>query len=214
MKHDGIQTLFGKQVLPFEESDGQHYQLVSDEHNSGVAPGKPWQNGPVPTDKAIYGLGPIEITVSYFEDFKKILEQIYGMKTIVEEQNVALLEVGAGGNGGQVILRKDTTSNEAVQGYGEVHHVSFRLKDHEAIAQWEEKYKEVGIGNSGLVDRFYFEALYARIGHILIEVSTDGPGFMGDEPYETLGESLSLPPFLENQRDYIESEIRPFNTKR
>ena len=214
MKHDGIQTLFGKQVLPFEESDGQRYQLVSDEHNSGVAPGKPWQNGPVPTDKAIYGLGPIEITVSYFEDFKKILEQIYGMKTIVEEQNVALLEVGAGGNGGQVILRKDTTSNEAVQGYGEVHHVSFRLKDHEAIAQWEEKYKEVGIGNSGLVDRFYFEALYARIGHILIEVSTDGPGFMGDEPYETLGESLSLPPFLENQRDYIESEIRPFNTKR
>ncbi|SUM34902.1 dioxygenase [Staphylococcus gallinarum] len=110
VKHDGIQTLFGKQVLPFEESDGQHYQLVSDEHNSGVAPGKPWQNGPVPTDKAIYGLGPIEITVSYFEDFKKILEQIYGMKTIVEEQNVALLEVGAGGNGGQVILRKDTTS--------------------------------------------------------------------------------------------------------
>lgn len=214
VKHDGIQTLFGKQVLPFEESDGQHYQLVSDEHNSGVAPGKPWQNGPVPTDKAIYGLGPIEITVSYFEDFKKILEQIYGMKTIVEEQNVALLEVGAGGNGGQVILRKDTTSNEAVQGYGEVHHVSFRLKDHEAIAQWEEKYKEVGIGNSGLVDRFYFEALYAGIGHILIEVSTDGPGFMGDEPYETLGESLSLPPFLENQRDYIESEIRPFNTKR
>ncbi|SUM34901.1 dioxygenase [Staphylococcus gallinarum] len=84
-----------------------------------------------------------------------------------------------------------------MQGYGEVHHVSFRLKDHEAIAQWEEKYKEVGIGNSGLVDRFYFEALYARIGHILIEVSTDGPGFMGDEPYETLGESLSLPPFLE-----------------
>ncbi|MCQ9288604.1 ring-cleaving dioxygenase [Staphylococcus gallinarum] len=214
VKHDGIQTLFGKQVLPFEESDGQHYQLVSDELNSGVAPGKPWQNGPVPTDKAIYGLGPIEITVSYFEDFKKILEQIYGMKTIVEEQNVALLEVGAGGNGGQVILRKDTSNNEAVQGYGEVHHVSFRLKDHEAIAQWEEKYKEVGIGNSGLVDRFYFEALYARIGHILIEVSTDGPGFMGDEPYETLGESLSLPPFLENQRDYIESEIRPFNTKR
>ncbi|MCG7338052.1 ring-cleaving dioxygenase [Staphylococcus sp. ACRSN] len=214
VKHEGIQTLFNKKVLPFEESDGQKYQLVSDENNSGVAPGKPWLNGPVPTDKAIYGLGPIEITVSYFEDFKKILEQIYGMKAIVEEQNVALLEVGDGGNGGQVILREDTTSNEAVQGYGEVHHVSFRLKDHEAIAQWEQKYKEVGIGNSGLVDRFYFEALYARIGHILIEVSTDGPGFMGDEPYETLGENLSLPPFLENQRDYIESEIRPFNTKR
>ena len=68
--------------------------------------------------------------------------------------------------------------------------------------------------HSGHVDRFYFEALYTRIGHILIELSTDGPGFMGDEPYETLGESLSLPPFLEPKRDYIESQIRPFDTTR
>lgn len=214
IKHEGIQTLFGKKVLPFEESDGQSYQLISDENNKGVAPGQPWKEGPVPTDKAIYGLGPIEITVSYFEDFKKILEDIFGMTTIIEEENVAVLEVGEGGNGGQVFLRKDTTGPEARQGYGEVHHVSFRLKDHEAISKWLEKYEQYGIGNSGLVDRFYFEALYARIGHILIEVSTDGPGFMGDEPYETLGESLALPPFLEEQRDYIESEILPFDTKR
>ncbi len=27
------------------------------------------------------------------------------------------------------------------------------------------------------------------------EISTDGPGFMEDEPYETFGEGLSLPPF-------------------
>ena len=37
---------------------------------------------------------------------------------------------------------------------------------------------------------------------------------MGDEPYETLGESLSLAPFLENRREYIEGVIKPFNTKR
>ncbi|WP_436854442.1 ring-cleaving dioxygenase MhqE [Staphylococcus caeli] len=214
VKHEGIQTLFGTKVLPFEEVDGQSYQLISDEHNVGVAPGKPWINGPVPMDKAIYGLGPIEITVSYFEDFMKMLEEVFGMKTIMTEENVAILEIGEGGNGGQVILRKDTESPESRQGYGEVHHVSFRLKDHAAIKQWQEKYQALGIGNSGLVDRFYFEALYARIGHILIEVSTDGPGFMGDEPYETLGESLALPPFLEAQRAYIESEIRPFDTRR
>lgn len=39
------------------------------------------------------------------------------------------------------------------------------------------------------------------MGHILIEISTDGPGFMEDEPYETLGEGLSLPPFLENKEN-------------
>lgn len=210
--HEGIQNVLGKKVLPFQEADGQDYQLVSDEGDSGVSPGKPWKNGPVPEDKAIYGLGPIEITVSYFEDFKQLLENVYGMRIIMNEEDVALLEVGEGGNGGQVILRKDSEGPVAVQGYGEVHHASFRVKDHESIEHWIQKYQELGIPNSGLVDRFYFEALYARIGHILLEISTDGPGFMGDEPYETLGEKLSLPPFLEEQREAIEAQVRPFDT--
>ncbi|MDU0465018.1 ring-cleaving dioxygenase MhqE [Staphylococcus chromogenes] len=213
VKHEDIQELFGKKVLPFEEEDGQTYQLISDEHNEGVEPGVPWKNGPVPEDKAIYGLGPIEITVSYYEEFKQTLMELYGMKPIIEEEDVTLLEVGKGGNGGQVILRKDL-GTEARQGYGEVHHVSFRVEDDEAIQNWLERYTELGVHNSGLIDRFFFKALYARIGHILIELSTDGPGFMGDEPYETLGESLYLPPFLESKRDFIESEIRPFDTTR
>ncbi|HGZ4263664.1 TPA: VOC family protein, partial [Staphylococcus aureus] len=136
VKHEGIQELFGKKVLPFEEVDGQVYQLISDELNEGVAPGVPWKNGPVPVDKAIYGLGPIEIKVSYFDDFKNILETVYGMTTIAHEDNVALLEVGEGGNGGQVILIKDDKGPAARQGYGEVHHVSFRVKDHDAIEAW------------------------------------------------------------------------------
>ncbi|MDW0110600.1 ring-cleaving dioxygenase MhqE [Sporosarcina aquimarina] len=213
VENDGIQELFGKKVLPFQESDGQRYQLFSDETNKGVAPGTPWKNGPVPEDKAIYGLGPIEITVSYFDDFKKMLSEVYGMKPIIEEDNVTLFDIGEGGNGGQVILRKDDTT-PGRQGFGQVHHVSFRLKDHDAIKKWEANYNKLEIQHSGIVDRFYFEALYTRIGHILIELSTDGPGFMGDEPYETLGEKLSIPPFLEPKREYIEGQIRPFNTKR
>ncbi|MBA8759902.1 ring-cleaving dioxygenase [Staphylococcus coagulans] len=213
IKHDDIDTLFDKKILRFEEEDGQKYQLISDENNTGVEPGVPWKNGPVPQDKAIYGLGPIEITVSYYDEFKQTLMELYDMKPIIEEENVTLLEVGKGGNGGQVILRKD----EGVQsrpGYGQVHHVSFRVEDDDALNSWFEKYNQLGVGSSGIVDRFYFKALYTRIGHVLIELSTDGPGFAGDEPYETLGESLSLPPFLENQRDYIESEIREFDTTR
>ena len=180
-------------VLPFEEVDGQVYQLISDELNEGVAPGVPWKNGPVPEDKAIYGLGPIEIKVSYFEDFKNILETVYGMTTIAHEDNVALLEVGEGGNGGQVILIKDDKGPAARQGYGEVHHVSFRVKDHDAIEAWATKYKEVLTTQASLIVSILKH--YMHVGHILIEISTDGPGFMEDEPYETLGEGLSLPPF-------------------
>lgn len=212
VKHDGIQEFNGAKILPFEESDGQLYQLFSDEHNEGVEAGVPWQKGPVPTEYAIYGLGPIEITVSYYDDFKQILQQIYDMKVVKTEKDLTILEVGAGGHGGQVILRKDANGPQAREGYGQVHHVSFRVDGHEDLLAWAEKYQQAQVPNSGLVDRFYFEALYARIGHILIEISTDGPGFQEDEPYETMGETLSLPPKLENRRDYIESQIRHFET--
>ncbi|MGO4937335.1 ring-cleaving dioxygenase [Fundicoccus sp. Sow4_H7] len=214
VKHEGIQTLLGKQVLPFEDFDGQRYQLFSDEKNTGIAAGIPWQNGPVPTDKAIYGLGPVEITVSYFDEFKQMMQEIYQMDLIIDEDEMTVFEMGEGGNGGQLILRKDTKSPVAVPGFGEVHHVAFRVADHTAIKAWEAKYNQLMMRHSGWVDRFYFEALYARVGHILIELSTDGPGFMGDEPYETLGESLSLPPFLESQRELIEASVRPFDTTR
>src|SRR5699024_295069 len=143
VKHEGIQELFGRKVLPFEEADGQRYQLFSDENDEGVEPGTPWKNGPVPEDKAIYGLGPIEITVSYFDAFIQVLQHIFNFRLEHKEEDVAILEVGKGGNGGQVILRKDTTSDVERPGNGTVHHVSFRVEDHEAIKAWEEKYNEL-----------------------------------------------------------------------
>lgn len=214
IEHEEIQEIFGRKTLRFNEPDGQSYQVFSDEHDQGVRPGTPWKNGPVPQEYAIYGLGPIEITVSYFQEFLSILTGIYGFRLSQQEGSHVLLEVAEGGNGGSIILIEDTESPQAMQGDGEVHHVSFRVADRNALESWLNLYKERQLPNSGLVNRFYFEALYARIGHILIELSTDGPGFMEDEPYETLGESLSLPDFLEPERDRIESQIRPFDTSR
>lgn len=213
VKHAGIQELFGRKVLPFEETDGQRYQLFSDENDNGVEPGTPWKNGPVPENKAVYGLGPIEVTVSYFDDFISIMQQVFGFRVEHKEEEVAVLAVGKGGNGGQMILRKDASSDVERQGNGTVHHVSFRVEDHEAIKAWAEKYDALEIGHSGLVDRFYFEALYTRIGHILIELSTDGPGFIDEqESYEELGSTLALPPAFEGDRKRIEKLVRPFDT--
>lgn len=212
VKHSEISTEFGKKVLHFWDFDDQAYQLISDEHNHGVQAGIPWKNGPVPEEFAIYGLGPVEITVAYFPEFNKLFESMLGFKKIQQEGNRYLLEIGEGGNGAQVVLVNDSTSPQAQQGYGEVHHVAFRLADRKSLAVWQEVFTKMGLPNSGYVDRYYFESLYVRIGHILVELATDEPGFMDDEPYETLGEKLSLAPFLENRRQYIESVIKPFDT--
>jgi glyoxalase family protein len=44
---------------------------------------------------------------------------------------------------------------------------------------------------------------------VLFEIATDGPGFAVDEPLESLGERLSLPPFLEGRRAAIEADLEP-----
>lgn len=56
VKHTGIKEQFGKKTLSFVDFDDQHYQLISDEHNTGVASGTPWQDGPIPLEYAITGL--------------------------------------------------------------------------------------------------------------------------------------------------------------
>ncbi|STY44873.1 Putative ring-cleaving dioxygenase mhqO [Listeria grayi] len=137
-----------------------------------------------------------------------------GLSKVAVEGNKHLYEVGKGGNGGQVILVEDKDSVAAVPGYGEVHHVAFRVEDRAALDSWINKLAEMDLPNSGYVNRFYFESLYVRVGHILFEFATDGPGFMQDEPYEKLGEKLSLPPFLEPKRQEIERAVRPFDTSR
>ncbi|MGC2993874.1 ring-cleaving dioxygenase, partial [Enterococcus faecalis] len=73
-----ISEEFGKKVLRFWDFDDQAYQLISDELNQGVAAGTPWKKGPVPTEFAIYGLGPVEIAISYFHEFKEVFEEILG----------------------------------------------------------------------------------------------------------------------------------------
>ena len=53
-------------------------------------------------------------------------------------------------------------------------------------------------------------SLYFRdAGGILFEIATDGPGFATDEPLESLGETLALPPFLERRRAAIEAGLKP-----
>lgn len=212
IKHEAITEVFGKKVLRFWDFDNQAYQLISDENNHGMAPGTPWQKGPVSVDYAIYGLGPVEITVNYFDDFLAVFEKVFQFKVVAEEGDHVLLEVGEGGNGAQVILIKDTKQAVGQQGYGEVHHIAFRLAQAESLKVWETLLNMEGFPNSGFVERFYFKSLYVRIGHILVEFATDEPGFTVDEPYETLGESLALPPFLEPNRAYIESQVKPFKT--
>ncbi len=215
VKHDGIQDQFGTKTLSFVDFDDQQYQFVSDENNTGVEPGTPWQKGPIPLEYAITGLGPLHIRVANFDFFKEVLEKVLLFKEIDQDGKTHLFEVGEGGNGARLVVEHNDTLPQAQQGFGTVHHAAFRVNDRSVIDEWDARLKGFGFNTSGHVDRYFFESLYARVApQILFEFATDGPGFMGDEPYETLGEKLSLPPFLEPKREQIEKLVRPIDTVR
>lgn len=216
VKHQAIKLVFGKKALLFEDFDQQKYALFSDQNDQGVASGNPWLKGPVPNEYAITGLGPIEMTVSDFKRMDMVLTRIMTFKKVKEDGDLTLYETGEGGNGASVIIKHDDSSLEAHQGYGAVHHVAFRVDDLEDINAWSKHLMTFRAPQSGLVDRFYFNSLYTRLyPNILFEFATEGPGFIDDqESYETLGETLALPPKFRDKRDKIESYVRHIDTKR
>lgn len=137
---------------------------------------------------------------------------LYGFEVVTEEEDAVLLEIDEGGNGTQLIVRHDEESPNAVEGIGEVHHIALRVDNREALKAWEELYEKNNFNHSGYKERYYFGAVYVRIGRILFELSSDDPGFTVDEPYETLGESLALPGGFEEKREEIERTIKLFDT--
>jgi glyoxalase family protein len=98
----------------------------------------------------------------------------------------------------------------ALIGAGTTHHIAWRTKDDAEQHAWLERLAEVGLRPTPVQDRKYFRSVYFRMPDgILIEIATDEPGFLVDEPRESLGEGLSLPPWLEPERETLERELTP-----
>ncbi len=101
-----------------------------------------------------------------------------------------------------------------LQAAGTVHHIAWSSQpaEHEA---WRQRVSDGGGHPTPVIDRFYFKSIYFREpSGVLFEVATLGPGFTADEPLESLGEKLSLPPNYEQYRDQVEKMLTPLPNPR
>lgn len=200
----------GRPVLDFEDFEGQRLSLVVDADPAAAL----WEKSTVPPDHQIRGLGPVIIAVRKIASTDRVLRELLGMDlTRAYDWNgneTHVYRCGAtDGAAREIHVVADPESAPARQGAGAVHHLALRTKlaDYEA---WAQRLAETGAPNSGPVDRFWFRSLYFRDPNgILIELATDEPGFATDEPLDKLGETLSLPPFLEPRRREIEARLKP-----
>jgi len=212
--HTGeVTEVDGRLTLPLEDGEGQRLVLIDD---GGAGAASPWEKSPVPAEHQIRGLGPIVLSVHELGRTALVLTTVMNMRQVRSyaapdaKAEVQVFAMGEGGPAAELHVIEQKDLPMARQGAGGVHHVAFRTPDETQYHAWTQRLRELRIPNSGEVDRFYFRSLYFREPNgILFEIATDGPGFATDEPMETLGEKLALPPFLEPRRVEIEAGLKP-----
>lgn len=208
-----VAEIDGRVSLDFEDGEGQRFRLLDD---GGLAPSHPWDKSPVPAEHQIKGLGPITMSVPDIANTQMVLEHVMNMTKMRLYPSpdgigeVHVFSMGEGGPAAELHVAVQPGLPAARQGAGAVHHVAFRAPDEATLHEWTARLQSFRLPSSGEVERFYFRSLYFREPNgILFEIATDGPGFAVDESMETLGEGLSLPPFLEHKRAQIEARLKP-----
>ena len=188
---------FGQRVITLRDPDGAPVELIETEgatDRHGFHSVTLWERDPDPT--------------------ARLLTEAFGYEVVGTER----------GAGGERLRLKAPGSDRAniidiwradIQtaprpGKGTIHHVAFRAKTQEDQHHWQDALLKFGHRTTPVIDRQYFNAIYFREpGGVLFEIATDPPGFAVDEPVETMGSSLMLPPQHERLRDRIEAILPP-----
>ncbi len=219
IKRDDITTFANRQLLPFEDFEGQQLYLVNDQ--DADFQGEIWRQPDIPDEFALRGFYSAILSIPSINSLDNIFKKILNYKELsravwVDSESNAVIysTTKEGGPGTEVWLLEQPQLERSRLGAGGTHHVAFRVPDFEAQKQWHAHLTQVGLPVSNLIDRFWFRSIYFRVSNgILFEIATDGPGFAVDESPEKLGEKLILPPFLEGRRQEIEAGLVPIAAK-
>jgi glyoxalase family protein len=182
---------FDEEVLTMLDPDGLRLELVARGEGSG---------------HEAQGFDGVTLTEWNPEVTAEVLTGTLGFRPSGQQGDRFRFEAGAS--------RVDVVASPAsVRGHisaGTVHHVAWRAADDADQLAWREAVAESGLYVTPVLDRQYFHSIYFREpGGVLFEIATDPPGFTRDEPVESLGGALKLPPWLEPERKRIEQALPP-----
>jgi len=204
-----VESRFSDQVLPFQDHDGLRLELVATREADSRPP---TPSSEIPAEYAIRGFHSSTLAVSSGAPTAAVLTGPMGYRLQAEAGHRARYTVSTGGPGTYVDVLTDPGLPRGLNGAGTIHHVAFRTPDDAAQVTARQILLADSLQVSPVIDRAYFKSIYYREpGGVLFEIATDQPGFAIDEPVETLGSKLSLPPHLEPHRDEIEAGLPKIN---
>jgi glyoxalase family protein len=98
---------------------------------------------------------------------------------------------------------------------GTVHHVAWSAADDAELDRFRRRAVEAGARATDIIDRQYFHSVYFREpSGVLFELASRDIGFEYDEPLQSLGEALKLPPRYEARREQLERALTPLTNPR
>jgi glyoxalase family protein len=198
-------TRFGSEVISFSDPDGMIIELAEQsEAHPGAAP----RYADVEAAKAIQGFYGVTLLERSLENTEELLD-IMGLHKIAEEDDFVRFAPEGDALGRFVDIKLDAAARPGRMGAGTVHHIAFRNTDDAAQAEWRRTLARY-LSVTPVQDRTYFHSIYFREpGGVLFEMATDNPGFLIDEPVESLGEELRIPEWYEPNRRAIEARVLP-----
>lgn len=201
-------TRLGETVLAFPDPDGMMVELVA---TMTLPETSHWDEGPIPPEHGLHGFHSATLWVNEPAHSVELLTRGFGY-TLAGEENgrIRLRATAAKAPGATIDLAAQPGLAPGTMGAGTIHHIAFRAADDAEQLAWQLALTQSGFRVTEVMDRQYFNSIYFREpGRVLYEIATDPPGFTWDEPVETLGASLKLPPWLEPQRPAIERALPP-----
>jgi glyoxalase family protein len=197
---EGVGSRREEGVLVFEDPEGLEHELGV----RGVAdPPLIAHASEVPDEHALQGFDSVRAFTADPERSRALLEQ--GLE--FEHRGDSEWEARGSERGGRILY--DQSNQPGVPGGGTVHHVAWYSQDddHE---KWRGQVIAQGAHPTPVIDRYWFRSIYFREpSGVLFELATPSPGFTVDEPVETLGEHLTLPPDYEQHREKLEQVLTP-----
>jgi glyoxalase family protein len=199
-------------ALTFHDPDGLALELIEQDW-AETLPGH--VTAYIGEEQAIRGLAVVTLLVKDCDATATVLEDALGWRECARASHGGFLRLrfsapGEAGPGRLIDVLKAPEAPPAQEGAGSVHHIAFRASDDKAQAAMASALRKAGLKPTEQRDRTYFRSIYAREpSGVLLEVATDGPGFLVDEQVDALGLSLRLPTRLEAHRSEIEASLPP-----
>ena len=211
--HDGIQERFGQRYVAFYHPAGLELEVIGDDRDDR----KPWSTSDISEREAVRGIHSVTLSLRETAESERFME-VFGFRKTAEEGPYTRFEVGEGGPQKIVDFLHEPDVPQGSWGFGEgtVHHVAFAVHNDEEQKRFKDYLEGFGFTDvSEQKDRNYFHSIYVRMpGGVLFEVATSDIGFTTDEPQSEMGQNLQLPPFLEDRREELVSQLEPIEVPR